>query len=301
VADRPRTMRCAIYARKSTEEGLDQDFDSLDTQREAVEAYVHSRRQEGWTALPQRYDDGGFTGANLDRPGLKQLLCDIEAHSIDCVLVYKVDRLSRSLLDFARVVEVFDRRGVCFVSITQDFNTSTSIGRLTLHILLSFAQFEREIISERTRDKLGAARRKGKWIGGVPMLGYDVAPSGGRLIINEREAEQVREIFALYEQLGTVEATLDALAERNITNKVWNSNEASSISGDLSARARCAISSLMWFTWARCPTKGRSIRASTGRSLTVSYGRRSISGCIGRAYIRVERTITSKTHCFPRC
>jgi len=158
----PRPVRCAIYARKSTEEGLDQDFNSLDAQREAAEVYILSQRQEGWVTLPHIYSDGGFTGANMDRPALRRLLDDIEAGRIDCVVIYKVDRLSRSLLDFARIMGTFEKHGISFVSVTQQFNTSVPVGRLTLNILLSFAQFEREIISERTRDKKAASRKKGK-------------------------------------------------------------------------------------------------------------------------------------------
>jgi len=176
-----RVIRCAIYTRKSTEEGLDQEFSSLDAQRESAEAYILSQRAEGWIANPKRYDDGGFTGANLERPALRALLADVEAGALDCIVVYKVDRLSRSLLDFARLMEVFDRRKVTFVSVTQQLNSYSPMGRLTLNVLLSFAQFEREIIGERTRDKLSAARRKGKWIGGYPMLGYDADASTKRL------------------------------------------------------------------------------------------------------------------------
>jgi site-specific DNA recombinase len=175
VAER---IHCAIYTRKSTEEGLDQEFNSLDAQREAAEAYIQSQRQLGWTLVTQRYDDGGFTGGNLDRPALQRLLADVDAGRIQCVVVYKVDRLSRSLLDFARLIDRFDQRSVSFVSVTQQFNTTNSLGRLTLNILLSFAQFEREIIGERTRDKMCAARRRGKWTGGIPVLGYDVDPRG---------------------------------------------------------------------------------------------------------------------------
>src|SRR6266704_5079094 len=194
----PATVRCAIYTRKSTEEGLEQNFNSLDAQREAALAYIQSQRHEGWKCLPQRYDDGGFTGGNMDRPALKRLLADIEAGQIDCVVAYKLDRLSRSLLDFARIIGIFEKHHVSFVSITQQFNSATSMGRLVLNVLLSFAQFEREIISERTRDKIAAARRKGKWVGGHPLLGYDVDPQGSKLRINEAEAARVRAIFALY-------------------------------------------------------------------------------------------------------
>ena len=176
------TLRCAIYTRKSTEEGLQQEFNTLDAQREAAEAYIRSQLHAGWTALAERYDDGGFTGANLERPALRRLLADIEAGKIDCVLVYKVDRLSRSLLDFARLMEVFERRKVSLVSITQPLNTTGSMGRLTLNILLSFAEFERQMIADRTRDKMAAARRKGKWVGGRPVLGYDIAKAGGKLV-----------------------------------------------------------------------------------------------------------------------
>jgi len=174
--EEPKTARCAIYTRKSTEEGLEQEFNSLDAQRESGEAFVASQRHEGWVCLPDRYDDGGYTGGNTDRPALQRLLADIEGGRVDCVVVYKVDRLSRSLLDFGRIMETFDSRGVSFVSVTQQFNTTSSMGRLTLNILLSFAQFEREVISERTRDKIAASRRRGKYTGGPPLLGYDVAP-----------------------------------------------------------------------------------------------------------------------------
>ena len=218
-----RSVRCAIYTRKSTEEGLEQDFNSLDAQREAAEAYIASQRLTGWMSLSDRYDDGAFSGANLDRPALRRLLADVEARKIDCVVVYKVDRLSRSLLDFSRLIELFDRFGVSFVSVTQEFNSTTSLGRLTLHILLSFAQFEREIIGERTRDKLGAARRKGKWIGGSPVLGYDVDPQGGRLIVNEVEAERVRRIFEMAACAKSLKATLEAVHSANLTTKEWTS------------------------------------------------------------------------------
>ena len=214
-------MRCAIYTRVSTEEGLAHEFNSLDAQRESAEAYVLSQREAGWTVLPDRYDDPGFTGANLERPALRRLLADIEAGRVDCLLVYKVDRLSRSLLDFARLIGEFDKRGVSLVSVTQQFNTTTSLGRLTLNILLSFAQFERELISERTRDKMGAARRKGKWVGGVPVLGYDIATDGGRLVINEEEARQVRAIFTLFLEHRALVPVLDHAHRQRWTTKRW--------------------------------------------------------------------------------
>jgi site-specific DNA recombinase len=214
-------LRCAIYTRKSTEEGLDQEFNSLDAQREAAEAFIQSQRREGWMALPESYDDGGFTGANMDRPALARLLRAVEAGELDCVVVYKVDRLSRSLLDFTRMLSVFEKHNVSFVAVTQQFNTSTSLGRLTLNILLSFAQFERELIGERTRDKMSAARKKGKWTGGYPLLGYDIVPGGGRLVINETEANRVRAIFAMFESYGSVLLTLQEIERRGWRLKSW--------------------------------------------------------------------------------
>jgi len=217
------TVRCAIYTRKSTEEGLEQEFNTLDAQRESGEAYIASQKCEGWECLPERYDDGGFSGGNLERPALKRLLADVEAGKVDCIVVYKVDRLSRSLLDFARIMEVFDQRKVAFVSVTQQFNTSTPMGRLVLNVLLSFAQFEREIIGERIRDKIAAQRRKGKWAGGFPILGYDVDRSGSspKLVVNSYEARRVREIFDLYLNLGSLTPVIDELANRGWTNKQW--------------------------------------------------------------------------------
>jgi len=231
------TIRCAIYTRKSTEEGLDQDFNSLHAQREAAEAYIKSQKHLGWTLVSNPYDDGGFTGGNLDRPALRQLLEDIEARHIDCVVVYKVDRLSRSLLDFARLVDRFDQRSVSFVSVTQQFNTTTSLGRLTLNILLSFAQFEREIISERTSDKMSAARRKGKWIGGTPVLGYDVDPKGGRLMVNEKESRRVRDVFALFVQSHSLSVVVTELARRRWKTKSWKSQNGTAHAGRAFAKA----------------------------------------------------------------
>ena len=218
-----KTVRCAIYTRKSSEEGLDQDFNSLDAQREAAESFIASQRAEGWLCLPTRYDDGGFTGGNIDRPAVQRLLADIDAGLIDCVIVYKVDRLSRSLLDFARMMEKFERHGVSFVSVTQQFNTTHSMGRLTLNILLSFAQFEREIISERTRDKIAATKRKGMWSGGRPILGYDIdrLPGGNRLAVNAAEADRVRRIYELYLECGSVLKTMRRLDEMGWKNKAW--------------------------------------------------------------------------------
>ena len=185
-----RKLRCAVYTRKSSEEGLDMAFNSLDAQRDACAAYIASQKSEGWVALPGRYDDGGFSGGTLERPALRRLQADIEAGRIDIVVVYKIDRLSRSLMDFAKLVEVFDRHNVTFVSVTQSFNTTTSMGRLTLNILLSFAQFEREVIGERIRDKFAASRARGMWMGGHPPLGYDVRDR--KLVVNDVEAAAVR-------------------------------------------------------------------------------------------------------------
>ena len=196
-----RRLRCAVYTRKSSEEGLDMEFNSLDAQRESGEAYVASQRAEGWVLMRERYDDGGFSGGTLDRPGLKNLIEDIEAGLVDVIVVYKIDRLSRSLMDFAKLVEVFDRHGVTFVSVTQAFNTTTSMGRLTLNILLSFAQFEREVTGERIRDKFAASRAKGMWMGGHTPMGYDVVAR--KLIINETEALAIRRMFERFVELGS--------------------------------------------------------------------------------------------------
>jgi site-specific DNA recombinase len=221
----PKVVRCAIYTRKSTEEGLDQEFNSLDAQREAAEAYIASQQHQGWLALPERYDDGGFSGGNLDRPALQRLLQDITAGAIDVVLAYKVDRLSRSLLDFARIMEIFDKHQVAFVSITQEFHSATSMGRLVLNMLLSFAQFERELIAERTRDKIAAARRKGKWVGGMPLLGYDIDPKGSKLRINDDEAVRVQAIFALYLKYQALLPVVRELDRRGWRTKRWRTRK----------------------------------------------------------------------------
>jgi DNA invertase Pin-like site-specific DNA recombinase len=196
--DQPKIIRCAIYTRVSTTDNLEQDFTSLDVQRESAESYIASQKQEGWVVLPERFDDAGFTGANTDRPALKKLIERIKAGGLDCIIVYKVDRLSRSLLDFTQLLEFFDKSKVAFVSVTQQFNTNTSMGRLTLNILLSFAQFEREMISERTKDKMAAARRKGRFVGGRAPIGYDINKETHQLVINPLEAILVRKVFDLY-------------------------------------------------------------------------------------------------------
>ncbi|MHB9131129.1 MAG: recombinase family protein [Armatimonadota bacterium] len=215
------TVRCAIYTRKSTDEGLDREFNSLDAQREAAEAYVLSQRQEGWVTMPTRYDDGGFSGGTLDRPALKQLLIDIDAGLIDTVIIYKFDRISRSLVDFVNLVEYFDAHNVALVSITQAVNTNTSMGRLMVNILMSFAEFERAMIAERTKDKMAAARKKGKFVGGTPILGYDLDPQGGKLIVNAAEASIVRELFHLYRSHQGLLAVVKEARRRGWTTKAW--------------------------------------------------------------------------------
>jgi site-specific DNA recombinase len=224
-------VRCAVYTRKSTEEGLQQEFNSLDAQREAAEAFIRSQANEGWTCLPERYDDGGFTGGNMDRPALQRLLADIRDGKIDQIVTYKIDRLSRSLLDFAKMMETFEQHGVSFVSITQQFNSGTSMGRLVLNVLLSFAQFEREIIAERTRDKMAATRRKGKWAGGTPLLGYNLDPRGGRLHVNEEEAQRVRAIFALYLEHQALLPVVQVLERRGWVGKSWQTRKGRTRSG----------------------------------------------------------------------
>jgi site-specific DNA recombinase len=212
-----RLIRCAIYTRKSSEEGLEQSFNSLDAQREACQAYITSQRQEGWRALPGHYDDGGYSGGSMERPALQRLLKDIEEGKVDTIVVYKVDRLTRSLADFAKIVEALDARGVSFVSVTQQFNTTTSMGRLTLNVLLSFAQFEREVTGERIRDKIAASKQKGMWMGGRVPVGYDVKER--KLIVNLEEADLVRRLFRLYLELGSVLKLKAQLDRETITSK----------------------------------------------------------------------------------
>lgn len=219
-------MRCAIYTRKSTEEGLEQDFNTLDAQRECGEAFI---RSQGWIALEDRYDDGGFSGGNTERPALKRLMADVRAGRVDTVVIYKLDRLSRSLLDFCKLVEEFDRHKVAFVAVTQQINTSSSMGRLMLNVLLSFAQFEREIISERTRDKIAASRRRGLWSGGMPLLGYDVVEQ--KLVVNEDEASRVRAIFDLYLEHKSLLPVVAELGRRGWRSKSWTTKKGTTRGG----------------------------------------------------------------------
>jgi DNA invertase Pin-like site-specific DNA recombinase len=214
-----RKTRCAVYTRVSTDERLDREFNSLDAQREAALSYIQSQKHEGWMAVDDRYDDGGFSGGTMERPALQRLLVDIEDGRLDIVIVYKVDRLSRSLTDFARIVQVLERHSVSFVSVTQAFNTTTSMGRLTLNILLSFAQFEREVSAERTRDKFAASRKKGLWMGGTPPLGYDVVHR--KLVVNETEAKLVQMIFRRFLRLGSATKLAHELREAGCTTKTW--------------------------------------------------------------------------------
>jgi len=222
-------VRCAIYTRKSSEEGLEQEFNSLQAQREACEAFITSQRHEGWVCLRTGYDDGGFSGATMGRPALQRLLADITAGRVDIVVVYKIDRLTRSLADFAKIVEILDARGASFVSVTQQFNTTTSMGRLTLNVLLSFAQFEREVIGERIRDKIAASKKKGMWMGGVPPLGYRVQDR--KLVIIDSEAELVRSIFRRYAELGSVRLLKAELETQERKSKSWTSAAGRAIGG----------------------------------------------------------------------
>ena len=224
-----KTVRCAIYTRVSTDQGLEQDFNSLDAQYDASHAYIRSQAHAGWTLLRAKYDDGGYSGGHTDRPALQRLLDDVRAGKIDVIVVYKVDRLTRSLADFAKLVELFDQYNVSFVSVTQQFNTTTSMGRLTLNVLLSFAQFEREVTAERIRDKIAASKRKGLWVGGMAPLGYDT--KGRKITVNEAEAERVRTIFRRYLKLGSLNLLMADLRRRGIVTKVRTLKTGETIGG----------------------------------------------------------------------
>src|SRR5437016_5117275 len=225
----PARLRCGIYTRKSSEEGLEQDFDSLDAQREACEAFIASQKHEGWAPVGEMYDDGGYSGATMERPAFQRLMADVSAGKIDVVVVYKVDRLTRSLSDFAKIVDIFDKHAVSFVSVTQQFNTTSSMGRLTLNILLSFAQFEREVTGERIRDKIAASKKKGLWMGGQPSLGYDVKDR--KLIVNKAEAETVRHIFRRYIELKSVRELKEDLDGAGIVSKVRTASDGGRYGG----------------------------------------------------------------------
>jgi site-specific DNA recombinase len=224
-----KRVRCAIYTRVSTDQGLEQDFNSLDAQYEASQAYIHSQAHAGWALIRSKYDDGGFSGGNTDRPALQRLLEDVRARKVDIIVVYKVDRLTRSLADFAKLVELFDEHGVSFVSVTQQFNTTASMGRLTLNVLLSFAQFEREVTSERIRDKIAASKRKGLWVGGMAPLGYDTKDR--KISINEAEADRVRTIFRSYLRLGSLNLLMVDLRKQGIVTKVRTLKTGATVGG----------------------------------------------------------------------
>jgi len=229
MTGRAKTIRCAIYTRVSTDQGLEQDFNSLDAQYEASQAYIKSQAHAGWTLLRAKYDDGGFSGSNTDRPALQRLLDDVRAEKIDVIVVYKVDRLTRSLADFAKLVELFDQHNVSFVSVTQQFNTTTSMGRLTLNVLLSFAQFEREVTAERIRDKISASKRKGLWVGGMAPLGYDTKDR--KITVNEPEAERVRDIFRSYLRMGSLNLLMADLRKRKVVTKVRTLKTGETVGG----------------------------------------------------------------------
>lgn len=220
-----QTLRCAVYCRKSTEDGLEMEYNSLDAQREACEAYIASQRHEGWVVLPDVYSDGGFTGANIERPALQQMIADIQAGKIDVIVCYKIDRLSRSLLDFAKLMDLFSERKVSFVSVTQNFSSATAMGALTMNILMSFAEFERAIIAERVRDKIAGAKRKGKYTGGTPILGYDPDPATHKLVVNSDEAKTVLYVFKRYAEIGSGLSIAKELNAKGITRKSWTTRK----------------------------------------------------------------------------
>src|SRR5467141_3837430 len=254
-----KPVRCAIYTRVSTEHGLDQEFNSLDAQYDAASAYLKSQAHAGWTLIKARYDDGGYSGGSTDRPDLQRLLDDIRARKIDVIVVYKVDRLTRSLADFAKLVELFDAHNVSFVSVTQQFNTTTSMGRLTLNVLLSFAQFEREVTSERIRDKIAASKRKGLWVGGMAPLGYDTKDR--RITVNEPEAETVRTIFRSYLKLGSLNLLMADLRKRGIVTKVRTLKTGETVGGIPFTRGPLAHLLRNRFYIGDVPFKGEILKA----------------------------------------
>ena len=278
-------VRCAIYTRKSSEEGLEQEFNSLQAQREACEAFINSQRHEGWVCLPKAYDDGGFSGATMERPALQQLLADITAGRVDIAVVYKIDRLTRSLADFAKIVEILDARGASFVSVTQQFNTTSSMGRLTLNVLLSFAQFEREVIGERIRDKIAASKKKGMWMGGVPPLGYRAQDR--KLIVVDSEAEVVRAIFRRYTELCSVRLLQEELEARGITTR----SRMSALGRMKAASHSRAVRSTSY-----CRTLSIAARSFTmGNPIPANMSRSSISRCGMRLRLSSPATPPSAT------
>ena len=282
--------RCAVYTRKSSEEGLEQDFNSLHAQREACEAFIKSQAGEGWRLVKTAYDDGGLSGGTMERPALQRLLADVGSGLIDAVVVYKVDRLTRSLADFAKMVEVFDAQGISFVAVTQQFNTTTSMGRLTLNVLLSFAQFEREVTGERIRDKIAASKRKGMWMGGVASLGYDVRER--RLVVNPTEAATVRQIFERYLELGSVRLLKEDLDRRGIVSRSGCRKAARDLADAPSHAVHSTSCSPIQSTSARFGTGRSAIQGSTSPSWIESCGKRLSSSCATMRFIGVKSRST---------
>ncbi|SDB38885.1 recombinase family protein [Belnapia rosea] len=280
-----RKLRCAVYTRKSTDEGLDKEFNTLDAQRDACEAYIASQHAEGWLLLRDRYDDGGFSGGTLERPALRRLLADIEQGRVDVIVVYNIDRLSRSLMDFAKLVEAMEAHGVTFVSVTQSFNTTTSMGRLTLNILLSFAQFEREVIGERIRDKFAASRARGMWMGGKVPLGYDVRDR--KLVVNEVEAVRVRRVFELFVETGSGVETVRRLQAEGVTSKSGRALDKGGVYKILNCGPTLARSRIM----------GRSSLASTRRLCRGPCGTRPIPSCRSAQEPELPRTGSTRRRC----
>jgi site-specific DNA recombinase len=263
-----KPVRCAIYTRVSTDHGLEQDFNSLDAQQDAAQAYIRSQAHAGWTLIRSRYDDGGYSGGSTDRPALQRLLADVKAGKIDVIVVYKVDRLTRSLADFAKLVELFDGQGVSFVSVTQQFNTTTSMGRLTLNVLLSFAQFEREVTSERIRDKIAASKRKGLWVGGIVPLGY--ATRDRKIVVVEEEAERVRTIFRSYLELGSLNRLMADLRARGSSPRRDRSRPDERSEASRSREVRSPISCAIGSISAKSPSRAKSFLASSPPSSIVT-------------------------------
>jgi site-specific DNA recombinase len=282
--ERPKSpiRRCAIYTRKSSEEGLEQDFNSLHAQREACEAFIKSQAGEGWRLVKTAYDDGGLSGGTMERPALQRLLAAVNQGVIDVVVVYKVDRLTRSLTDFAKMVEVFDAHAVSFVAVTQQFNTTSSMGRLTLNVLLSFAQFEREVTGERIRDKIAASKQKGMWMGGLVPLGYDVIDR--RLEVNQSEAKKVLEIFRRYLELGSVRLLMEELNRRGIRSKVRVAKNGRPSGGNSFFRGALYVLLSNPIYIGEIRHRGSAIRVCTNRSWSESCGRKRSCCCAARRF-----------------
>ena len=273
----PKRLRCAVYTRKSTDERLDAEYTSIDAQRDAGAACIASRRAEGWIPVADDYDDGGFSGGTLQRPALQRLIADIEAGQIDIVVAYKIDRLSRSLFDFAELVKVFDKYNVTFVSVTQQFNTTDAMGRMLLNILLTFAQFERELTAERIRDKFAASKKKGLWMHGICPLGYDVVDR--RLVVNTVEAEQVRTIFRRFVELGSILKVVQEARARGWCNKTWTTKAGTVRPGKLHDKAPSTACSIAAPIWANSSIAASTLEAPIRRSSTRRSGMRRMRCC----------------------